>query len=238
MKDRARSVFVTGTDTGCGKTLVTGLLARFLEVKGYKTITQKWVETGVMGSSPDITSHLKLMGKRKQELGDYLPEVSPCTFRFPASPHLASALEKTTINVDKIKKSFKLLQGVFDCVVVEGAGGVLVPLSKSRLVIDIVKELSLPALIVVGNKLGAINHTLLTIEALKRRRIKIIGIIFNNLSAKTSKVILEDNPKIIKAISRQNILGILPYLKDKDLLFKEFVPIGRKISAQISKIGR
>jgi len=224
-----RGIFVTGTDTGIGKTIVTGLLAKFLGGEGYKVITQKWVETGSAGFSKDVSLHLKLMDKKKQELRGRRFDVSPYTFKFPSSPHLASSLEKRKISIERIKKSFKSLQKAFDFVVVEGVGGALVPLTKNKLVIDIAKKLNLSVLVVVGNKLGAINHTLLTIEALKTRKMKIAGVVFNNLKSKGNDIILKDNPKIIEAISGQKSLGSLSWTKDKNILHKNFKKIGKKI---------
>ncbi len=229
-----RGIFVTGTDTSIGKTIVTGLLAKFLDNKGYKVITQKWVETGSVGFSKDVSLHLKLINKRKQELKNHLADVSPYTFKFPSSPHLASSLEKRKISIERIKNSFESLTKSFDFVVVEGVGGVLVPLTKRKLVIDIAKELNLSVLVVVGNKLGAINHTLLTIEALKTRKIKIVGVVFNNLKDKGNDIILKDNPKIIKAISGQKILGSLPWSKDRDKLHKSFRKIGKNILSNLN----
>ena len=226
-------IFVTGTDTGIGKTVVTGLLAKFLDDQGYKVVTQKWVETGTEGFSKDVSLHLKLLGRDKKDLKNYLNDISPYTFKFPSSPHLGSSLEKKKINIEKIKVSFKSLTKAFDFVIVEGVGGALVPLNKKKLVIDLAKELNLAALIVVGNKLGAINHTLLTIEALRARKIKIIGIVFNHLGDKGSSMILKDNPKIIEAISGSKSLGNLPWTKDKDSLYKSFKKIGKKILSNL-----
>lgn len=228
-----RGVFVIGTDTGVGKTIVTGLLAKFLDDKGYKVITQKWVETGSVGFSKDVSLHLKLIGKKKQELKNYLADISPYTFKFPSSPHLASSLERRKISVERIKKSFKSLEKAFDFVVVEGVGGALVPLTKRKLVIDVAKELNLPVLVVVGNKLGAINHTLLTVEALKARKMKIAGIVFNNLRGKGSNIILKDNPKIVESVSGVKVLGSLPWVKDTDRLYKNFRKIGKKILSNL-----
>ncbi|MFH1519406.1 MAG: dethiobiotin synthase [Candidatus Omnitrophota bacterium] len=226
-------IFVIGTDTGVGKTIVTGLLAKFLADQGYKVITQKWVEAGSVGFSKDVSLHLKLLNKKKQELKNYLANISPYRFKFPSSPHLASSLEKRKISIERIKKNFKFLEKAFDFVVVEGVGGALVPLNKRKLVIDVAKELNLSVLVVVGNKLGAINHTLLTIEALKARKLKIAGIVFNNLKGKTSNIILKDNPKIIEAISGQKSSGSLPGTKDTDRLHKSFRKIGKKILSNL-----
>jgi dethiobiotin synthetase len=234
---KPQAVFVTGTDTEVGKTVVSGLLGRFLLEKKYKAITQKWVQTGTKGLSQDIDRHLALMGIKKKDMVDFLPAMAPYSFKFAASPHLAAACEKKAIRADKIKRSFKVLSGNFDFVIVEGTGGVLVPFDKKRLLIDIAAELRLPALIVARNKLGAINHTLLTIEALKRRGLTIIGIIFNNLSKTANKVILRDNLRIIEALGAERILGNLPCCHDRERLYKNFVPIGRKILSECKKEG-
>ena len=224
-----KAVFVTGTDTGVGKTTVSGLLGRFLLSRGYRTVTQKWIQTGADKSGTDIDVHLRLMKRKRQDLDPFQSLVSPFIFNFASSPHLAAFIEKKTINIEKIKQDFKSLSENFDFVIVEGIGGVLVPLNTKKLVIDIANDLGLPTLIVADNKLGAINHTLLTIEALKRRKIKIIGIIFNNLSGNTDKIIMDDNPKIIKILTGEKILGILPRSDDSELLYKKFIPIGKDI---------
>jgi len=183
----------------------------------------------------DIDVHLKLMKKRKQDLGPYLPYMCPYLFKFASSPHLSARLEGKSISIDKIKRNFQFLSENFDFVIVEGIGGALVPLNKRRLVIDVARELNLPVLIVACNKLGAINHTLLTIEAIKRRNMKIIGIAFNNQSVNVSKTILRDNPEIIRTLTGETILGILPRLKDNDLLYKKFIPIGKQIISVLDK---
>ena len=224
-----KAIFVTGTDTEAGKTVVAGLLGRFLLRKGCRVITQKWIQTGSDNFSADIASHLRLMGIKKDNIENYLPYISPYTFKFASSPHLAATLEKRRISAEKIERSFKFLQKRFNFVIVEGAGGALVPFSRKGLIIDITKKLFLPVLLVTENKLGAINHTLLAIEAIKKRNMKIIGIIFNNRNKKANKIILKDNVEIIKKLTDEKILGVLPYSKDKNRLYKAFVPIGNII---------
>lgn len=169
-------IFVAGTDTGVGKTVVTRLLASCLTDEGYKVTTQKWIETGV-GKSPAV-----------------------CSFKLAASPHLAARHEGKTVNVKKIKKSLKKLSKNHDFVIVEGTGGLLVPLDEKRLFIDIVKELKLLVLLVAANRLGSINHTLLSIEALRARKMKVLGVVFNNLKKDENALILKDNPRIVKKL--------------------------------------
>ena len=228
-----KAVFVAGTDTGVGKTVVTGCLARYLHERGYRVITQKWIQTGSPKNfSNDIQSHLKIMGRDKSAIKDYLDLVAPYRFTTASAPHLASQIEKRKIRPDKIIKSFTLLSSQFDCVIVEGIGGILVPLNRKLLLIDIVKDLGLSVLLVSENRLGAINHTLLTLEALKTRKINLLGVIFNNLK-KTDKRIIRDNPRIIKALTGQKVLGILPCCATPHQQYRHFIPIGHKIARRL-----
>ena len=237
-RNKLRSVFITGTDTEIGKTVVTGLLGRYLLEKGYNVVTQKWIQTGCSGFSEDIDTHLKLMGLKESQLAANISEVCPYVFKFPASAHLSANLEKKKINSERIKKSFRDLSEKFNCVLAEGLGGALVPYNSKKTVTDIAADLKLPALLVVGNKLGAINHTLLTIEALKKRKMNILGIVFNNLTNDGDKIILDDNPKIIKKISGERVFGTLKFLKNKDILYKSFEPVAKKILACLKSKGK
>jgi dethiobiotin synthetase len=229
-----KAVFVTGTDTGVGKTVICGLLGRYLLDRGRNVITQKWIQTGSQGFPEDLAAHLKLMGRQKKDVEKYLHSMTTYTFSLPVSPHLAAAIENKRIDSAKIKGDFRRLSEQFDSVIVEGVGGVLVPYGKRGLVIDIVKELDLPAIIVAQNKLGAINHTLLTIEALSSRRIKVLGVIFNEYPNEDT-IIAENNPKIVKMITGRNILGTLPWLTKQSLLRKAFRPIGDNILKAYAK---
>lgn len=208
-----RAIFICGTDTGVGKTIVTGLLLKEFREKGIKAISQKWVQTGCAGFPSDIEQHLKIAGISKKEIKDDLSLINPYCLKFPSSPHLAAKLEKKRLDVKVIKDSFNKLSKKYDYVIVEGVGGTLVPFDDKTLIIDIVKELKLPVLIVADNKLGAINHTLLTIESLKKRGLKIVGIIFNNTEKANDKRINRDNPKIIQKLSGVKVLNVLPYSK-------------------------
>ena len=232
-----KALFVAGTDTGAGKTVVTGCLARYLSESGRNVITQKWIQTGCDSSlASDIRAHLKLMGRNINDVREYLPHLAPYVFRAAASPHFAAEKEDKVIDVNRIVKSFKFLSGRFDFVIVEGIGGTLVPFNRKRLVIDIVSDLDLPVLVVAGNRLGAINHTLLTVESLTSRKIKVLGIVFNNLE-RENRDILEDNPEIISELTGKRVFGVLPQQGkvlpqqgSYEKLYKKFVPIGKAIS--------
>ncbi len=196
-----KAIFVAGTDTGVGKTVITGLLGRYLLENGYRVVTQKWIQTGSRKYKNDIDQHLKLMNKRRSDYHSHLKEMVPYEFKMAASPHLAARLENRRISESVIKKSLARLSKDFDFVIIEGIGGLLVPIDGKKLVIDIVRRMRLPVLLVAGNRLGAINSTLLSIEALRSRKMKILGVIFNNNSKGQDEMILKDNPKIVKKIA-------------------------------------
>lgn len=227
-----KAVFVSGTDTGVGKSVICGLLARYAKERGLNAVTQKWIQTGSLGVSCDVRLHLRIMQRSISEIRQYLPAISPYNFSAPLSPHKASSLENRAIRPEKIKKSFRLLTRAFDLVIVEGVGGLLVPYNENKLVIDIVRKLDLAVLLVSQNKLGAINHTLLSLEALAKRNLKCLGIVFNN-SGREKKIILQDNPRIIKQLSRQKVFGVLPWEPDYNKLYKKFGPMGKSILGSI-----
>jgi dethiobiotin synthetase len=226
-----KAVFVTGTDTEVGKTLVCGLLARYLNEQGLRVVTQKWIQTGSVDDIPeDIASHLCLMDRDASHIASFRSDVCPYQLALPASAHLAGEAEERTIDPERIKQSTLNLIQAFDRVVVEGLGGALVPYSRDGLVIDIVKMLDLPVVVVARNRLGAINHTLLTIEALLARGLKILGVVFNG-SEYENACIAQDNPQIVADLTGQRILGSLPWTKELYALHDAFEPIGESIES-------
>ncbi|MDD4899560.1 MAG: dethiobiotin synthase [Candidatus Omnitrophica bacterium] len=225
-----KAIFITGTDTGVGKTIICGLLARHLALKGKQVITQKWIQTGCTGFSEDIRIHDKIIGDLAVK--GYSELRCPYLFKAAVSPHLAARLENRRISPQRIKSSFKLLACKFDYLIVEGAGGLLVPFNRNSLMIDIVRELNLPILLVAENRLGAINHTLLSIETVLSRKLKLLGIVFNNAKYQ-QPLVLQDNPQIIRAVAKARIFGTLPRAENLPRLSENFAPIGEKICQAI-----
>ncbi len=230
-----KALFVTGTDTGVGKTLVTGLLARLAVEKGVKTITQKWIQTGCAGFSEDIAAHIRFMGKGEEYVEDYRSEVAPYIFGFPSSPHLAALLENRKINTQKIETAFRRLAGDFDFVVVEGSGGLMVPVNDEEMIVDIVKRLELPVLIVAENRLGAINQVMLTAGALRQKGLRAIGIVFNRRSPGGNDIIQNDNPRIVEKLTDVEVLGEIQYGERSEDLYGNFIRIGEKVLDRLSK---
>lgn len=224
------SLFIAGTDTGVGKTVVTGLMARLMSENGYKVITQKWVQSGGgSGIAKDVKSHLNIMKMSEDKIKDYRNDVAPYVFSFPASPHLSSRLENKKIDMNRIISAYNNLESHFDAVIVEGIGGLMVPYNNKDLVIDICSKIKLPVLLVSANRLGCINHSILSVEALRKRNMEILGIIFNHLGNDTDKIILKDNPDIVAKITGVNVFGDLSYDENTENLYRYFRPLGEKI---------
>ena len=183
--ERMTTFFITGIDTNIGKTWATGMIARYLHQQRKKVITQKLVQTGQDGvHSEDILEHRRLMGI--EPLPEDLPQFSssgsltcPYSFAYPASPHLAARLEGRVVEPESITHATETLQKRFEFVLLEGAGGFLVPLTPHLLTADYIAQQRYPVILVTSGKLGNINHTLLTVEAIRHRNLSLACLVFN-----------------------------------------------------------
>ena len=212
--------FITGTGTGIGKTFVTALLARAFVHRGLSTGVQKWVSTG----SREMAEDLEFIGQNVPEL--FTQSVfSACLhsvycLEFPASPHLAAEKEDVAISPDVIKRAFLGLKGRFDILMVEGAGGIMVPVTRKVMLVDIVQDIGLPVLVVAASGLGTINHTLLTLEVLGQRHIPCIGVVLNSQGLDPAfeehPDIVADNARVIEEFSGVKVLGSLPRVEKFD----------------------
>ena len=163
-------IFVSGIHTDAGKSYATGWLARRLMDEGKSVATLKFIQTGNVGSSEDIAVHRRLMGVELPEDAEGI--TAPQIFSYPCSPQLAARLDSRSIDFEKIDAAIALLSERYDVVLVEGAGGLMVPLTDDFWTIDYVASRSLPVIIVTNGTLGSINHTLLSFEAVERRAIQ------------------------------------------------------------------
>ncbi len=186
-----RVYFVSGIDTDAGKSYCTAYLAKKLNEQGIKTITQKFIQTGNVGRSEDIELHRKIMGC------GMLPEdldftTAPEIFSYPASPLLASQIDGRSIDFDKINACTDRLAEKYDAVLLEGAGGLMVPLTENMLTIDFIKQSGYPLIFVTSGKLGSVSHTLLSLEAVAARQIPLHSVMYNNYPENPDKTILND----------------------------------------------
>lgn len=188
-------IFVTGIDTDAGKTYATGWLAREWMKKGKKVATMKFIQTGCENVSEDIEVHRKIMGSALPEDQDGI--TSPIILKYPASAQLAAKLENKSINISLIDQSILQLAKKYDVVIIEGAGGLMVPIEDDYFTIDFILSRDLPVILVTNGVLGSINHTILSLEALKNRGIKVESVIYNSYFDK-DKIIAEDTYHFIE----------------------------------------
>lgn len=214
MKQFVKGVFITATDTEVGKTFVSALLLRTLLKQKIKAAYFKPVASGCRTEngflvSEDLLYIEKFTGVKMQH-----DLHCPVRYQKPLAPMAAALLEKKPVNLIKIKKAFDLLKQKHSALVVEGIGGVMVPLRKNYLVLDLIAEFQLPALIVSRLMLGTINHTLLTISVLKNRGIPIAGFLTNGFKEKNDEA-AATSPEIIAGLSRVPYLGHIPMYNSK-----------------------
>lgn len=190
----AKVYCVSGIDTGIGKTIATGLLAKSFAFNGIKTLTQKIVQTGCDGLSEDILCHRQLMGIELLPV-DYSGLTCPYVFPVACSPHLAAKLAGRTIDCAVLRQSTAELAKQYDVIFLEGAGGLAVPLAEDYTFLDYLDEEKYPLILVSCARLGSINHTLTAIELAHRRNIEIVAIIYNRF-LDTDQRIVEDSRRI------------------------------------------
>lgn len=209
--------FISGIDTDAGKSYAAGALAASMMREGVNVITQKFIQTGCGSNmdevSEDIALHRKLMGV------GLLPEdidhtTCPLRFSYPASPDFAARLEGKEPDLDKVEESTRKLLEKYDTVLIEGAGGLLVPVKGKYTVLDYVVEKSLPLILVTNPKLGSVNHALLSLEVCRNRGVRVAKVLYNHYPV-TSDRITDDTRKVL-----------LEYL-DEYFPYCEFIEIPR-----------
>lgn len=216
MTGTQHTIAICGIDTGVGKSIVTGLLARFLADSGRSVTTLKLVQTGCTGLSEDIRQHRELMGAPLSDF-DKNGTTCPYVFPFPSSPRLAARLEGKIIEAPVLDQATTVLQEEYQWLLVEGAGGLLVPLTEELTLLDYLAERGYPMVLVSSPRLGSINHTLLSLEALQGRNIKLLGIAYN-LHGDTPREILQDTLREckqgLKTYGFEQTLIMVPDLKE------------------------
>lgn len=214
--------FITGTDTGVGKTIVSAAILRSFLKKGLKVGAMKPIETGCLNKDGILLPSDGIFLRDMAEMNDPLDLVTPIKFENPLSPLVASRLEDMEIDIERIFKSFEALKKKYDYLIVEGVGGLLVPIKREQrkkgekyyFVRDLIKEMELETIIVTRPTLGTINHTLLTVEALKSKKIPIKGFIINYSNTSKNDMAEKTNPEVLQELLDIPLIGILPYLSE------------------------
>ncbi len=203
--------FISGTDTDVGKTFICAAISLYLKKQGIHFGVQKWVSTGDSKRCPDLEFISNTVGKDSPIEKDFVPYSIRCPYKFslPASPHLAAQIDKKSVDPEVIRVATKQYLTFCDVLLIEGAGGLMVPLTEELLTIDLIKEMNLPIILVARASLGTINHSLLSIEACKSRGIEIIGLILNQADD-LEDTIIKDNKRIISRLSHIDVFGPIP----------------------------
>jgi dethiobiotin synthetase len=210
-----KGIFITGTDTGVGKTIATAVISRVLRDHGVKVGVMKPVTSGCIVVNGKLVSEDAELLKWASSTTAPDADIAPYLLSVPVAPSVAATLDGVRICFSTIRAAYKRLAAVHDIVLVEGAGGLMVPLVENLLVSDLIGYLGLPALVVSRPNLGTINHTLMTCFCAKQMGIEIIGIIVNN-HPETPGPAEKYAPTIIEERSGVPVLGIFPHLYEAD----------------------
>jgi dethiobiotin synthetase len=204
-------IFITGTDTGVGKTFFACGLAALLKESGYKVGVMKPVETGCDEGGKLVPQDAVAL---KEASGCELPleQICPYQFREPLAPSVAAEREGARIDIDRLMSGYSKISATHDITIVEGAGGLLVPLLPSYTYADFAKALKLPIIVVAANKLGAINHLLLTLEHASCKGLSVWGYILNGIS-NVKSLAADTNREVLSGLTGVQCLGELPFIE-------------------------
>ncbi len=200
-----QGIFITGTGTEIGKTVIAGGLAASLKQAEINVGVMKPISTG-------DTADARFL-KHAAEVDDELSLINPVYLRHPLAPSVAARMEDKEIDVSGIETAFATLQQTYDFVIVEGVGGIAVPIRDDFLVVHLIKQLELPILIVATAGLGTLNHTLLTVAFAEQFNIQIAGIVLNGLRSETAGLAEATNPVEIEKLTGIAVVGVVPYEK-------------------------
>ncbi|MCR4290116.1 MAG: dethiobiotin synthase [Candidatus Scalindua sp.] len=229
-----KGVFVTGSDTGVGKTVIAGAIAAAIKAHGLDVGVMKPVASGAKEIEGKLVSEDAVYLKKIIDSTDDDDLVNPILFKLPIAPTMAALNTGVPIDIDIILKAYEELTNKHDFVVVEGIGGLMVPIDATIFVADLVLKMDLPLVIVSSDYPGTINHTLLTVEYAKSRNIRIKGIVINMLKSG------DDLVREIEKYSSVPILGTIPFKENisvEDCVYGEIVEDFRR-EINVSKIMR
>jgi dethiobiotin synthetase len=226
-----QGLFITGTGTGVGKTVVTAGILRWLRRRGIDAVPAKPVQTGglsVNGAlvAPDLEFCLSAAGMQPPE--SKIALMAPYIYAPACSPHLAGRIKRDYPKIAHIKICVEILSSSCDMVVVEGAGGVMVPLDEQATMLDLMASLNFPVVLVAHAGLGTINHCLLSIQALRTAGIEVLGVVFNEVTPGLPEddFIKKDNIETVSRLGHVNVLGNVVHLAglcpDNEYLWNQF----------------
>jgi dethiobiotin synthetase len=210
-------LFITGTDTGVGKTLIAGAIAKIFTEKGVKVGVFKPIATGCKRSWDGLISNDTEFLAHCANSDLSLSTITPVGYPTPAAPVVSAACDGPAIDFDRIAAAYKDICQNSDIVVVEGIGGVRVPLTPEFDLLDLAVEFALPVVIVARPNLGTINHTLMTIDCVRAAELEIAGVVINSYNATESTVAEDTAPEVITRCSGVDVLSVVPFDETVDI---------------------
>jgi dethiobiotin synthetase len=229
----SKGVFITATDTGVGKTLISASLAWRLSQHDDKICVMKPFATSNKVFSKKFNSKDLYLLSKSINLTEDQRYLNPYFYELPASPYMASKILKANPpSVMEALKKFSYLKKKYNFVIVEGIGGVMVPINQKHNLVDFIKLTGLPIIIVTTPMIGTINHTLLTIQKCKDHNIPIKGIIFNKMPEKPN-IVMRSTPSFIEKLTKIPVLGTIPNYKLLKFNANTFKKISDKIKYAI-----
>ena len=213
---RAKGFFVTGTDTGVGKTILTVALLKLMKTFGLKVCGMKPVESGCVRENEELIPSDGEFIKTAGQLEEPLSTISPCRFEHPLAPLAASRLEGVLVDLEKIQTTYTHLSSQYDALIVEGVGGLLVPVTENYSVLDLAKDFGLPVIVVARTGLGTLNHTMLTVNYALKEGLTVAGVIMNESLPPANTLAERTNEEILMKISPVPLFGVFPYLNKLD----------------------
>ena len=204
------SLLVTGTDTGIGKTIIAASIAQILHEQGHRVAVFKPVGSGCVHRREGLVSEDAELLAHCANSRHPLDLICPQRYAEPLAPAIAAERAKQPLDWEAINRSIALMSRDSDVMIIEGIGGLLVPMDERHTFLDTVADMKSPALIVARPALGTINHTLLTLQALRAKNIPIAGVVINRYPTDTPGLAEETNPRAIEKYGRVPILAIVP----------------------------
>lgn len=220
-------IFITGTDTGVGKTLVTCGLAVLLKKRGYEVGVMKPAETGCAEKNGELFPEDAFLLKEASGCDEPLEKICPYRLKEPLAPSVAAERSGVEIDLSVTEKLYGEISSKYDITLVEGAGGLLVPLLPNYTYADWAKALQLPLIVVAANRLGAINHLLLTLEHASCRGLTVLGYVLSQIASEQT-LATQTNLAIIRSLTSIPCLGEIPYvqkLESKQVLLDQWLDL-------------
>ena len=201
--NNVNGIFVTGTDTEIGKTFIACGFAALLKQAGVEVGVMKPISTGDTRDA----EFLRLAA----QVDDPMDLINPITLRYPLAPSVSANIEGRHVDLSAVTRAYAILKEKYDYMIVEGVGGIAVPITDDKLVVHLIKEIGLPILIVADAGLGTINHTMLTVAFARKYDIQILGIVLNRFRTEKVSFVEMTNPSEIERMTQIPVIGLVPF---------------------------